>query len=292
MNRCQICGSEKTNKIFSSPNVHGRQILGKGKEFDIFKCQNCGGVFLGNFQLGSQDLLKYYGKDYYKDSLKYGNKLLQLLIKISEKYSFWRKQRLILSYFSNRKSKVKILDVGCGEGKFLANLNPQKFEAMGVEISKEASRICQKKGLKIINDDFSKADFEEEKFDVITLWHVLEHLNNPVEVIEKIGSLLTRNGILIIATPNTESLGFKLGRENWYHLDTPRHLVLYNMESFKKLCKEVNMKVVATKSEVYDYYTDLYWSLNKSWRKPILYLFYPIVKLLSQETLTYICQRE
>lgn len=287
MTKCLICRSINTYKILTSFNVHGSQILDKKEKFDIYKCNNCSGMFLKNVE----DYEKYYKEDYFKNSLKTDNWFFRTLVKVSERYSFRSKERLILSYLGKNFSKVKILDIGCGEGKFLENLDQNIFEKKGVEISKKASNVCNKKGLVVINNGFLEAEFGKEKYDVITMWHVLEHLKNPIAVFKKINDLLKEGGILLVSTPNTNSLGFKIGKENWFHLDTPRHLTLYCYKSFGYLCLKTNLELVMVSNEFCDYYTDLFWSLRKFKWKLLLYLFYPIVKLFSKETLTFVCQK-
>ncbi|MDH5573814.1 MAG: class I SAM-dependent methyltransferase, partial [Gammaproteobacteria bacterium] len=134
-------------------------------------------------------------------------------------------------------------------------------------------------------------DFKNEKFDVITLWHVLEHIDDPVYLFNKLYNLLSDNGILVVQVPNSDSLGFKLGKQYWFHLDTPRHLIIYNKNSFNILCEKTGFSVSQIKNEFYDYPQDLLWSLMKSnWKYPIIPI-YPVMRILSAEHLTFICKK-
>ena len=290
MNQCYICNSPKTAKLFSSFNVHGRKIINEDEKFDIFKCQKCGVVFLNSDK--KINYSQYYGENYYCNSGESFSKFMQLLIKISEDFSFTRKEQLILKYFKNYKSKIAILDIGCGEGKFLLNLDKNKFIKKGIEINKDACRSCKKRSLSVLNKDFLKIEFNSEKYEVITLWHVLEHLDNPRAVLEKINRILKPNGILVISTPNIGSVGFKIGKSRWFHIDSPRHRFLYNKKSLKFLLNKEEFEIMEVKSEFYDYFLDLFWSLKNSIPKILLLLFYPLLKIYSKETITLIGKKQ
>ncbi|MCK5632576.1 class I SAM-dependent methyltransferase, partial [bacterium] len=114
------------------------------------------------------------------------------------------------NYVKKYKKKGKILDIGCGIGRFL-NFAKNDFSVFGTEISKKAVRLADNKySIKITLGDFDKIDFDDEKFDVITLWHSLEHVLFPGKTLTKIRSLLSEDGVLIIAVPNDD--GFWLTR--------------------------------------------------------------------------------
>lgn len=103
--------------------------------------------------------------------------------------------------------------------------------------------------------------------------------------------ILKKDGILVISTPNTDCLGFKYGKSHWFHLDVPRHLILYNRKSLEYLLNKAGFKIIREKNIFYDFPLDLFWSIRKSWMKYFIYPFYPIFKYLSKETLLFICKK-
>jgi len=147
------------------------------------------------------------------------------------------KLRLINSF--NTKSK-KILDVGAGTGDFLKVCKTNSWEIFGSEPDSGARNIAAKKGVNL-EKDLSK--FQNQQFDVITLWHVLEHVENLQEYITTLKRLLTENGRLIIAVPNFKSYDAIKYKEFWAAFDVPRHLWHFSETSISKLFSYENMKV-------------------------------------------------
>lgn len=284
---CMLCRSERIKKFFISQNQHGRHLIDSKDEFSVFSCLDCGSVFLGGLNIDSEYYKKYYDSGYYRDA---GISLFSNFSNLLFKFSVYRKQKLILSSLKKNEKRFSILDVGCGAGGFLLQLDDKKFIKNGVEINREGADICKKKGLKIYEQDLMSINFSN-KFDVISMWHVLEHLSDPVAMLKKIHSILSDKGILIFEVPNTDSLGFRYGRKNWFHLDSPRHLILFNKRSIIKLCELSGFRVECMKNEFYDYPLDLFWSIRKSKIRFLFYPLYPIIKFFSRETLTFICKK-
>lgn len=284
---CALCRSEKIKKIFISQNKHGRHLLDSEDTFDVFSCLECGCIFLEKLDIDSEYYKKYYESGYYENT---PGSLLSKLLNLLSSFLVYGKQRLILANLK-KKDSILILDVGCGAGNFLLKLDAEKFIKNGVEINREGADMCRKRGLEIYDRNLMDIDFENKKFDAITLWHVLEHLSHPVEMLKKIRTILFDEGVLIFEVPNTDSFGFKYGRENWFHLDSPRHLMLYNERSVARLCELSGFKVIGIRSSFFDYPLDLFWSVRKSPIRYLVYPLYPIAKFFSKETLTFVCKK-
>lgn len=290
--KCKVCGSNKTREILYSINAHGRHIINLKDRFFVSQCGNCQAVFLNNINVNKSYYEKYYKLGYYdKIGIETGNLLDKLLTKVSN-YSISRKAKLIISAAGKKMGKISILDVGCGSGIFLSGLDSLKFDKYGSEINKEGFEICKGRRINVFYGDISKINFGVKKFDVISLWHVLEHVKKPALLFNTIRDLLKPEGVLIFQTPNTDSLGFKIGKKYWFHLDSPRHLILYNNKSLEVLCKLTGFKITGITNEFYDYPLDLFWSVRKSFFRFLIYPLYPIFKLISGEHLTYICVKE
>lgn len=180
--------------------------------------------------------------DYYKseDYISHTDSKKSLFDKVYQavkKITLKRKLKLINSF--NTKSK-KVLDVGAGTGDFLKVCKMNSWEIFGSEPDSGARNIAAKKGVNL-EKDLSK--FQNQQFDVITLWHVLEHVENLQEYITTLKSLLTENGRLIIAVPNFKSYDAIMYKEFWAAFDVPRHLWHFSKTSISKLFSYENMKV-------------------------------------------------
>jgi len=195
-----------------------------------------------------------------------------------------KKYKRILRHFPN-KSRVKILDIGCGRGDFLNKLPSNRFQKFGVEINPQSAQIASSLGLNIITGDIDQINFHSKNFDCVTMWHVFEHLPNPSKTIQQISKILKPNGLLIFTVPNCNSIGFKYGKENFFHLDSPRHLFIPNEKSLKKLLQKSNFTNIRFENSFLDYPLDLFWSIRKTKIKYLVYPFYFIFKIFSHESL-------
>ena len=180
--------------------------------------------------------------DYYKseDYISHTDSKKSLFDKVYQavkNITLKRKLKFINSF--NTKSK-KVLDVGAGTGDFLKVCKMNSWEIFGSEPDSGARNIAAKKGVNL-EKDLSK--FQNQQFDVITLWHVLEHVENLQEYITTLKSLLTENGRLIIAVPNFKSYDAIMYKEFWAAFDVPRHLWHFSKTSISKLFSYENMKV-------------------------------------------------
>jgi len=125
-----------------------------------------------------------------------------------------------------------LLDIGIGTGDFILSAKEQGWDVSGIEPSDKARGQASNKGLDVKK---GLGDISHKSYDVITLWHVLEHLPGLQRTIEQIESMLNPGGILIVAVPNFRSFDAKHYKEHWAAYDVPRHLWHFSRESMKKL---------------------------------------------------------
>ena len=287
---CRLCNSSNTVKLFQACDKHGRHIFNPADHFEILRCRDCQAVFVSNIQVNSGYYSQYYPNNYYDSVLSHG--FLNYLVRLMARVSIKAKEKAILKQLRVTKNqKLKILDIGCGNGEFLQYLDNNKFEKYGIEINPQGYHMCENKGIRMFDKDLKDLNVESNFFDVVTLWHVLEHLEKPRELLIAAKKVLKENGILVIATPNTDSLGFKFGRNFWFHLDSPRHLILYNNQCLEYLLKSAGFEVIHEGRLYYDYPLDLFWSLRDSWLKYFIYPFYPVLKTLSKESMLLIFKK-
>jgi len=193
-----------------------------------------------------KDLEKYYeSKDYisHTDSQKsFVDKIYQTV----KAYNLNRKLALIGSYVSEDKT---LLDVGAGTGDFLSGAKKGGWEIFGVEPSVLAKRKAAEKNVELFRDLDA---LPKRKFEVITLWHVLEHLPELDQQISKLVGLLSHTGTLVVAVPNFKSYDAGYYKEFWAAFDVPRHLWHFSRNSVQSIFAKHGMKVVKTKPMIFD----------------------------------------
>ena len=168
-----------------------------------------------------------------------------------------KKLGLINSYAleesTSKTSKEKnLLDVGCGTGDFLEIAQQNNWHVSGIEPNEKARNIANKKTNNVVFKTDQLLKFESNSFDVITLWHVLEHLPNLEEQMATFKTLLKPNGTLIIAVPNYKSFDAIHYKQFWAAYDVPRHLWHFNKASISKLVSKQSFKVQKVKPMWFD----------------------------------------
>jgi 2-polyprenyl-3-methyl-5-hydroxy-6-metoxy-1,4-benzoquinol methylase len=174
-----------------------------------------------------------------------------------------RKLKLINSFSDNTPSHLiseekKLLDMGCGTGDFLQVAKDNNWSVSGIEPNENARTIANEKTNNSVFNIEHLLKFESHSFDVITLWHVLEHLPKLQSHIEIFESLLKPNGRLVIAVPNYKSYDATHYKNFWAAFDVPRHLWHFSQTSISRVVKTKNMEVIKTAPMIFDaYYVSL-----------------------------------
>src|SRR5262249_53138007 len=130
---------------------------------------------------------------------------------------------------------LEILDVGCGSGTLLGLLKQRGFQVRGVDFSAEAAAIAKSEnGVNVAVGSIEEARFSNRSFDIVTLFHVMEHVTNPRRVLAEVARVLKPDGVVVLQVPNIESWQFKIFGARWYGLDIPRHVIDYSKNSMLK----------------------------------------------------------
>jgi 2-polyprenyl-3-methyl-5-hydroxy-6-metoxy-1,4-benzoquinol methylase len=200
-------------------------------------------------QPSAGSLPDYYKSEDYISHTDSKRNLFEILYHLVRKISLKQKLKLINDSTSTEKN---LLDVGCGTGDFLQVAKQNNWNVSGIEPNKPARQIANNKTDNSVFEIEQLLKFQPESFNIITLWHVLEHLPNLEEHIQVFKKLLKPNGTLIIAVPNYKSYDAEYYQEFWAAYDVPRHLWHFNKDSISKLVSKVAMKVVKTKPMCFD----------------------------------------
>lgn len=130
---------------------------------------------------------------------------------------------------------IRVLDIGCGSGQFLARMIPLGYEAHGTEYSPDSGRrAATVNGLRLHVGPLRPDTYPAGHFDLISIWHVLEHLRDPDEALQNCRAWLRPGGFLMLAVPNVGSWQASLFRGAWFHLDPPRHLIHFDPASLRR----------------------------------------------------------
>ncbi len=179
-----------------------------------------------------KNIAKYYHRNYWRSPGTIGKLKSYAFSLFQSRRKTWLKKYL---------KSGSVLEVGCGEGSFATSLDPgYKFtglEALGAKI----------KNKNIIKTDFLKWH-TNQKYDAIIFWESLEHVSFPQKYLEKAKSLLNKNGHILVELPRYGCLESKIFRENWFHLDPPRHLAHITKEGAKIIAKRAGLKLIESQN--------------------------------------------
>ncbi|MDP5092883.1 MAG: class I SAM-dependent methyltransferase [Polaribacter sp.] len=184
-----------------------------------------------------EKLENYYKSEKYISHTDSKKSLFDKMYQFVKNFTLQKKVDLINSFgFENNT----ILDIGAGTGDFLKVCLKNNWTVFGIEPNQQAREIAKEKGI-ILHNDLEV--YSNKKFDVITLWHVLEHVENLSEFISQLHNLLSENGKLIVAVPNYKSDDAVYYKEFWAAFDVPRHLWHFSQQSISKIFSSENFVV-------------------------------------------------
>jgi len=233
---CPSCGSESLN-----PSLSVKDYSISKETFQLVDCGACGLRFTNPRPVGS-DLSKYYEAEHYISHSNTSATLQDRLYKLARKWALGKKYRIIHSLQPNGR----VLDLGCGTGEFLAHLMSRGYLVQGVEPSTQArAQVIANFSIPVVPSiELVPA---QEQFQVVTLWHVLEHLQDLRGTFKRLFALLADRGLLVIAVPDRGSWDCMHYGTHWAAWDVPRHLTHFRQEDVKTLLHQHGFQLVETK---------------------------------------------
>lgn len=226
---CQLCGGDQSEEVISF----------KGSRY--VRCCNCGLVYLNprpppdyldKFYKGSESFTIDIHKDPYPETAAYQFRF-SINIKTINKF---------------QQNKGRLLDIGCAWGYFLNSAEEEGWDAYGVELSRSESEYAKARfGLKVFNGNVVEAGFPSQYFDVVTLWHTLEHFSNPVLELSEIKRILKKDGLLVVEVPSSKMVKEDLLNGKIIPGRPPMHLLYYSADTLRLLFQKTGFKVIKLK---------------------------------------------
>lgn len=243
--KCPVCGDKDHDHFLTCKDYTVSQ-----EDFNIVACKGC------DFKFTSPRPANSVIGDYYKseDYVSHSNTKKGLINKLYHAVRT-RTLKAKLGLISTYVSRGTLLDYGCGTGMFLKTCKDAGWNCYGLEPDPDAAKLATGQGLKVQS---IKAALEGDRYDIITLWHVLEHITDLHETLDFFSNRLSDQGTLIIAVPNYSSWDAKHYQEFWAGYDVPRHIYHFNLDSITRLMKGHGFKLSETKPMKFDsYYVSL-----------------------------------
>lgn len=283
---CSLCGSPRTHLLH--PNCRSRRTALSGP-FHLHRCRTCGAGFLSPRPAASL-LASVYPDGYpsHREFSRRGGAWIQGLkaLCLLPYMTRFGKEGFHLRPFG----RGRLLDVGCGTGDFLRQASALGWSCTGCDVSETALRKARERvpGAKLLVGTLEPLTLPPSSFEVVTLWHTLEHLPHPLGTLREIHRLLAPEGKLVAAVPNLDSWEARILGSRWMEIDIPGHLFFFSPKSLRGLLltagfADVRLRPQVHPSSVSDalgfYLDDLTRAPRPRQRMWLYYALYPVTAL-------------
>jgi 2-polyprenyl-3-methyl-5-hydroxy-6-metoxy-1,4-benzoquinol methylase len=233
---CPLCGSEDATTLLESPDVS----VPDGLMFAVVQCRHCAMRYT-NPRPDAESIASFYPSEYKPH--RRPNKQ-----RATHRLSWW--DRLLRRSCPERRGELpwptpgRLLDFGCGNGSFLQRMANQGWHVVGLDTSPQAVQtVHDTLGLTAHVGSLPHPDLRPGTFDVVTMWHSLEHVHEPLATLGEIYHLLVPGGKLIVACPNIDSAAYEWFRSSWFALDLPRHLLHFTPKTLQCMLQTAGFQV-------------------------------------------------
>jgi len=230
---CIICGENQFNHYLDCKD----HFLSK-QLFTIVECAGCGFRFV-NPRPPAGELGKYYKSDNYISHSGTRKGFINKIYLLARQFTLARKYNIVQAL----KPMGSILDIGCGSGELLKLFQKKGWKAIGIEPDELVRKTAISSYALDIHEEKYLKKMTQGSFDIITMWHVLEHVPDLNDRVNEIKRLLKDDGILIVAVPNSNSGDAIIYEEHWAAYDVPRHLWHFTKNSIAKLFQKHGMVI-------------------------------------------------
>lgn len=236
--RCYACGGDDAVPL----HVAQDDLTGKPGSFHFVRCRACGLAYQ-NPRLGLQWIGSYYDDEYiaHRKKTDWGW-LTPLYRRAMDKHD--RDKASLVEHYVKLGADAAILDVGCGAGTFLAWMRKAYgVHAAGIDF-KDLSQSPWLADAEFRCGLFYEQDFPDRRFDLITMWHFLEHDYDPPRTLRHARDLLSSEGRLVIEVPRLDSVSARLYGDRWPGLQAPQHTVLFDRQSLEQMVRKAGLQIV------------------------------------------------
>jgi SAM-dependent methyltransferase len=285
---CPLCEIESAKWAFTSTDVQ----FGGAEEFKFVRCTQCG-LYYMNPRPVLACIGQYYPGNYYSysnapDRKQTGHswKPTGPTTQVAVKQALTNRRVGYLVYRTLKAVKTavgslapglpqairlgaplgepgSILDIGCGAGHFLDTMKLEGWETWGVDISGDAARTAESRGHHAIEGDVTEIDLPRNYFDAVRLWHTLEHVHDPVRVLEAARACLKPGGSLIIGVPNVKSLAVRWFGRYWMGWDIPRHMWGFSPSTLRRVTEKSGYRVTG----IWTYSMPIMIGISFAWKR-------------------------
>lgn len=235
---CPVCGSSKLEKVFDAVDHFATKEI-----FPVCECRECSFRFTNSFP--SEEMIgRYYDSADYISHSDSDKGVVNRLYHYFRKRMLQKKVDLVAAHAQG--DSLRMLDIGCGTGYFLQAAKERGWHVRGIEKNSAARESAIARTGAVIEDENGLWNLEEGTFEVVTLWHVLEHIEKLNETLEKLQDILKPDGVAVIALPNHRAYDAQCYRSFWAAYDVPRHLWHFSPGTVEKLLKKHGLKIIET----------------------------------------------
>lgn len=253
--KCPWCGSENAQLHLELKDLFLTQ-----EPFKILECKECGMLYTTP-RPNKDEIGRYYKSEEYYSHQENKEGFIPKVYEKVKSVNLKNKYGIA----TEGKEKGKALDIGCGVGDFLHTMEQHGWDCTGVEPSEDAKVIAKKRIKGQLLSSEEQENLPDSSFDIITMWHVLEHVDDIRWQIQQLHRLCKPGGRIIIALPNYKSYDGQYYKAEWAAYDVPRHLNHFNKENLIKILEESGLRHVKTEKLVWDAYYISY--MSEKYRK-------------------------
>jgi 2-polyprenyl-3-methyl-5-hydroxy-6-metoxy-1,4-benzoquinol methylase len=243
----EIFGEIRVSVSCNICNRNSARVLFVKNGFVLGRCAYCDLVYVQNPPVTEQLRDLYTFKAGYHESFRDDDAACERYIEVGRRY---------YDFIKKFKTKGRLLDIGCSAGFFLKVARDLNWETHGLEISEDTAAIARERyGLEVTVGNLQESTFPANYFDVVTLWDVLEHLDDPKKTLFIVNQILNDDGIVVISTPNVDGLFPKLSYKlanlinYWPHPEPPRHLFQFSKKTLNRLLELTGFTLMEIQDE-------------------------------------------
>ena len=249
---CSLCGGRERRVVVTAYD----RMQARAADYHYARCAGCGLLALVPLPSASE-IPGLYPSDYHDRIATWERNLDKPVNRLAIRYFYgvdsvdtpgWVRacfragSRRILRGICEPRGENRLLDIGCGNGATLSVYRRLGWRTRGIDVSPQAAAACRRRGLTVHQGTVFDAPFGAE-FDLVLLSHVIEHVREPIAMLQRAAGFLAPGGAMVVSTPNARGIGFALYRSCWFALDAPRHLFLFDPRTIRLASDQAGLRV-------------------------------------------------